>query len=166
MNEVPVREVKMSGEMAESDAAALKGKAIRGAGVNIAAQSVAIAFQTVGAVVLARLLGPADFGLVAMVTAVSTWIANFGVNGFTEYIIFRQDLDEDEVVAVYWLHVLGASALTAGWCFGFGLVVDSIISPAGGSRRRWRRLRPATRLSSAPIALLEGGEVRRSPWRN
>jgi PST family polysaccharide transporter len=109
--------------MSETDAHTLKRKAIRGASVNIAAQSVAIACQTVGAVVLARLLGPADFGLVALVTAFSIWIANFGLNGFTEYIIYRPDLDEDEVRAIYWLHVLIASVLMAGFVvFGFALV--------------------------------------------
>ncbi|MCK7489987.1 MAG: oligosaccharide flippase family protein [Anaerotruncus sp.] len=109
--------------MPELEALALKNKAIRGASVNIAAQSVAIACQTVGAVILARLLGPTDFGLVAIVTAFSTWIANFGVNGFTEYIIYRPDLSKDEVVSIYWLHVLIASVLTAGFVgFGFALV--------------------------------------------
>jgi PST family polysaccharide transporter len=113
----------MKKTMPEADAAALKNKAIRGASVNIAAQSVAIACQTVGAVVLARLLGPADFGIVAIVTAFSTWIANFGVNGFTEYIIYRADLGEDEIASIYWLHVVIASALTAGFvAFGFALV--------------------------------------------
>jgi PST family polysaccharide transporter len=113
----------MTQEMHEAEALALKSQAIRGASVNIAAQSVAIACQTVGAVVLARLLGPADFGLVALVTAFSIWIANFGVNGFTEYIIYRPDLSRDEVVSIYWLHILIGSALTAGFVgFGFALV--------------------------------------------
>jgi len=113
----------MTEEMLESEAATLKGKAIRGAGVNLAAQSVAIACQTVGAVVLARILKPSDFGLVAMVTAFSIWIANFGVNGFTEYIIYRQDIDEEEVTSIYWLHVLIASVLALAFvAFGFALV--------------------------------------------
>ncbi|NLH77921.1 MAG: lipopolysaccharide biosynthesis protein [Acidobacteria bacterium] len=115
----------MNLEMPESEALALKDKAIRGASVNMAAQSVAIACQTVGAVVLARLLGPADFGLVALVTAFSTWVANFGVNGFTEYIIYRPDLEQDEIVSIYWLHVVIASVLTTAFV-GFGFVLVGI----------------------------------------
>jgi O-antigen/teichoic acid export membrane protein len=113
----------MHEERRDAENLALKNKAIRGATVNIAAQSVAIACQTVGAVVLARLLKPADFGLVAMVTAFSIWIASFGVNGFTEYLIYRQEIPDDEVLSIYWLHVLIASGLAAAFvAFGFLLV--------------------------------------------
>lgn len=113
----------MTEEILQSDAVALKNKAIRGASINIAAQSVAIVCQTIGAVMLARLLRPSDFGLVAMVTAFSIWVANFGFNGFTEYIIYRQEIDNDEVTSIYWLHVLIASLLTFGFIvFGFVLV--------------------------------------------
>jgi len=146
----------MTHEMPESEALSLKSKAIRGASVNIAAQSVAIACQTVGAVVLARLLGPTDFGLVALVTAFSTWIANFGVNGFTEYIISRSDLGRDEVVSIYWLHVVIASALTAAFAaFGFALVgiyrqpaLSGIAAVMGSSFVFYA-------LSTTPLALLK-----------
>lgn len=146
----------MTEDMPESEALALKNKAIRGASVNIAAQSVAIACQTVGAVVLARLLGPADFGLVAIVTAFSTWIANFGVNGFTEYIIYRPDLNKDEVVSIYWLHVLIASVLTAGFV-GFGFALVGIYRQPGlsGIAAAMAASFVFYALSTTPIALLK-----------
>lgn len=146
----------MNEDMPELEALALKNKAIRGASVNIAAQSVAIACQTVGAVILARLLGPADFGLVAIVTAFSTWIANFGVNGFTEYIIYRPDLDKDEVVSIYWLHVLIASVLTAGFV-GFGFALVGIYRQPGlrGIAAAMAASFVFYALSTTPIALLK-----------
>ncbi len=48
----------------------LGGSASRGAAVTAAGQIVRVVIQMVSLVVLARLLGPADFGLVAMVTAI------------------------------------------------------------------------------------------------
>ena len=114
---------EMDDESFAVDTTALKNKAIRGATVNIAAQSVAIAGQTIGALVLTRLLRPSDFGLVALVTAFSIWIAGFGVNGFTEYIIYRQELSKEEVTSIYWLHVVIASLLAVLFTiFGFVLV--------------------------------------------
>jgi PST family polysaccharide transporter len=87
----------------------LKTKAARGAFVNIVAQAIAFVSQTVGVIVLARILSPHDFGIVAMVTAFSVWLMNFGLNGFTEYIIQKRDISNEEVSAIFWLHVLIAT---------------------------------------------------------
>jgi O-antigen/teichoic acid export membrane protein len=146
----------MTAERLDAEDAALKNKAIRGATVNIAAQSVAIACQTVGAVVLARLLLPTDFGLVAMVTAFSIWIAGFGVNGFTEYIIYRQELPDDEVLAIYWLHVLIASGLAAAFVvFGFVLVKINHEPALSGIAAAMASSFVLYALSTTPIALLK-----------
>jgi polysaccharide transporter, PST family len=104
----------------ESGAGALRAKAVRGASVNIIAQFVGIAVQTIGVVILARLLKPQDFGVVAMVTAFSLWLANFGVNGFTEYIIQKQEMRKEEISSVFWLHLFIAASLAVGFVF-FGL---------------------------------------------
>ena len=45
--------------------------AARGTGVTLAVQAVRFLVQTASLVLLARLLTPADFGIVAMVTAVA-----------------------------------------------------------------------------------------------
>lgn len=146
----------MNDELLEVDTTALKNKAIRGATVNIAAQSVAIAGQTIGAVVLARLLRPSDFGLVALVTAFSIWIAGFGVNGFTEYIIYRQEISKEEVTSIYWLHVLIASALALGFVFfGFGLVKIYHEPALSGIAAAMATSFVLYALSTTPIALLK-----------
>ncbi len=61
----------------------LRRLAIRGSGVTLLSQGASLAVQIVATVVLARLLTPADFGLVAMVTTFSLLLMNFGQNGFT-----------------------------------------------------------------------------------
>src|SRR5215813_14080144 len=65
----------------------LRRLAIRGATATVSASGLALAAQVVSTVTLARLLTPADFGVVAMVTTFSLLLANFGLNGFTEAII-------------------------------------------------------------------------------
>lgn len=90
----------------------LKSKAVKGAGINVIAQFTGLIFHIGGVIVLARLLTPKDFGLVAMVTAFSLWFMNFGENGFAEYIIQKQQIDKDEINSIFWLHVYIASALS------------------------------------------------------
>ncbi len=108
----------------------LKTKAVKSAGINIAAQGVAFVAHTVGVIFLARLLTPKDFGLVAMVTAFSLWFMNFGVNGFTEFIIQKEQISKKEVNAIFWSHVLLSLLLAFGFSgFGFFLV-DFYLEPA------------------------------------
>lgn len=101
----------------------LKKTAVRSAGINVISNSIGFIFQTVGVIVLARLLTPKDFGLVAMVTAFSMWIMNFGINGFTEYIIQKKDIDTLEINSIFWTHLFLASLLSVCFIlFGFFLV--------------------------------------------
>jgi PST family polysaccharide transporter len=114
----------------DPSSAGLKSKAVKGAGVNIAAQFIGTLFQTGGVVLLARLLKPSDFGMVTMVTAFSLWLMNFGVNGFTEFIIQKQDIGRKEVNSIFWMHMAVSSLLAVGFaCFGFFLV-DFYSEPA------------------------------------
>ena len=69
----------------------LRIRAVRGAGVMILFQTVTIAIQVIATVVLARLLAPADFGVVSMVTTFSLLFQNFGVYGFTEAVVQRRN---------------------------------------------------------------------------
>lgn len=98
----------------------LKKKAVKGAGVNIAGNFLGFLFHTFGVIILARLVLPKDFGLVAMVSAFSILPMNFGVNGFIGYIIQTENIIEEEINAIFWLHV--SIAIFMAFCFsGFGL---------------------------------------------
>jgi len=61
----------------------LKEKTISGGAARLAAQVASLALRTGALVVLARLLGPKDYGLVGMVTAftgVLSWFRDFGLS--------------------------------------------------------------------------------------
>lgn len=134
----------------------LKAKAVKSASINIITQTLGFVCQTVGVVVLARLLRPKDFGLVAMVTAFSLWLMNFGINGFTEFIIQKQHISEEEVSSVFWLHLSIAMLLAAGFTF-FGLfLVDFYKEPAlSGIGAAMSTSIILQALATSPLALLK-----------
>jgi PST family polysaccharide transporter len=71
-----------------------------------------LAIQVVATVVLARLLTPRDFGLVAMVTTFSLLFSNCGINGITEAIIQQEKIDHIHASNLFWINLLGGLMLT------------------------------------------------------
>ena len=90
----------------------LRFLAIRGAGASVLSQGIAFAVQTIATMVLARILTPADFGVVTMVTTFSLLLVSFGLNGFTELILQRDRVDLTLASNLFWIN-LGASLLLA-----------------------------------------------------
>ncbi len=89
----------------------LKGKAMRGAGATIFANMLSFVVHIFSTVILARLLTPSDFGLIAMVTTFSLLLQNFGVNGFTEAIIQKEDLNHNMTSTLFWTNAAISSSL-------------------------------------------------------
>ena len=105
----------------------LKKRALVGAGFSVFAQTANYGIQTVGTIIMARILSPEDFGLVAMVATFSILIQNFGGNGFTEAIIQKEDLTDDQMKKLFWVNFLIMAGLTVffvllspaiAWFFG------------------------------------------------
>jgi PST family polysaccharide transporter len=95
----------------------LRRLAIRGAGVTVVSGGLVLAVQIIATVVLARLLTARDFGLVAMVTTFSLLLINFGLNGFTEAILQRDQIDHYLVSNLFWINVGVGVLLTIGFAF-------------------------------------------------
>src|SRR5687767_13527711 len=89
----------------DAEGAGLRRLAIRGAGVTVLSQGVGFGIQLSATIVLARLLTPADFGLVTMVSTFSLLLVNFGLNGFTEAIQQREELDHTLASNLFWINV-------------------------------------------------------------
>lgn len=83
----------------------LRRRAVRGAGITVFSQGVVFAIQLAGSVVLARLLTPADFGVVTMVTTFSLLLVSFGLNGYTEAVIQRKNLNHRLASNLFWINV-------------------------------------------------------------
>jgi O-antigen/teichoic acid export membrane protein len=97
----------------------LRRTAVRGAGVTVFSQAVVFLTQTAATVVLARLLAPGDFGLVAMVTTFSLLLMNFGTNGYSEAVIQREHVDHALASNLFWINI------------GAGVVLTLIFAAAG-----------------------------------
>jgi O-antigen/teichoic acid export membrane protein len=103
----------------------LRRLAVRGAGVTALFQGLGFAFQMTATVVLARLLTPADFGLVAMVATFSQLLMNVGFNGVTEAVVQRDEIDHGLASNLFWITV------------GAGLVLSCAFAAAGSRLARF-----------------------------
>ncbi len=88
-----------------ADGDGLRRLAVRGAGVTVLSQSLGFAIQMIATVILARLLTPGDFGLVTMVTTFSLLLLNCGLNGFTEAVLQREEIDHSLASNLFWINV-------------------------------------------------------------
>src|SRR5271154_716200 len=89
--------------------------AVRGAGVTVFSGGLGLAAQVIATVILARLLTPADFGIVTMVTTFSLLLLNFGLNGFTEAILQWKEIDCYLVSNLFWINVCAGLILSIGF---------------------------------------------------
>lgn len=89
----------------------LKGRSVRGGVLTVTSQGAQFLLQSISTVALARLLTPADFGLVAMVTAVTGLGQAFADLGLSEATIQRQEISSDQVSTLFWINAAIGLAL-------------------------------------------------------
>jgi len=99
----PLKPFDSTGQCSSIEAGSgLRRAAVRGAGVTILASGASLFVQLGATVILARLLTPADFGLVTMVTTFSLLFCSFGLNGFTEAILQRPEVTSALASSMFW----------------------------------------------------------------
>jgi O-antigen/teichoic acid export membrane protein len=91
----------------------LKGRSVRGGLLTLSSQGAQFLMQSVATVVLARLLTPADFGLVAMVTAITGLAQGFADLGLSEATIQHPEINHNQVSTLFWINVAIGLALTS-----------------------------------------------------
>lgn len=91
----------------------LRGRSVRGGMLTLTSQGAQFVIQTVGTVVLARLLAPAEYGLVAMVTAITGLGQAFADMGLSEATIQHPEISHDQVSTLFWINVaIGAGLMS------------------------------------------------------
>ncbi len=94
--------------------------AVRSAGATIFFGGVGVAVQMIGTVVLARLIAPRDYGLVAMVTTFSALLAACGgSSGVPDAVAQCERIDHTTASNLFWISI------------GLGVVLTSIFAGAG-----------------------------------
>jgi O-antigen/teichoic acid export membrane protein len=91
---------------------ALRRSAVRGASAAIAGSAGNFAVQIGSVIILARLLTPSDFGIVTMVTTFSLLLCSFGLNGFTELIMQREEITDSLASNLFWINLGIGTILT------------------------------------------------------
>lgn len=98
--------------------AGLAKKSVRGGAITLIARGIIAVIQIGSVLFLARLLSPEDYGLVAMVTAVTGFAPIFVDLGTRDAVVQRKSITEDEVSALFWL--------TLGIGVTFALIISAL----------------------------------------
>jgi PST family polysaccharide transporter len=105
----------------------LKGRSVRGGAVTVAAQGAQFFLRMGSTVVLARLLTPQDYGLIAMVIAVTGFILMFKDMGLSMATVQKDEINHGQISTLFWINVLlsfGVMLVTAAlapvitWFYG------------------------------------------------
>jgi O-antigen/teichoic acid export membrane protein len=94
----------------------LKRHSVRGGLLTLTSQGTQFLLQSVATIVLARLLTPADFGLVAMVSTITGLGQAFADLGLSEATIQRKEITHAQVSTLFWINLavgLGLTLVTA-----------------------------------------------------
>ncbi|HZQ21085.1 MAG TPA: lipopolysaccharide biosynthesis protein [Terriglobales bacterium] len=107
----------------------LRRLAVRGAAATISGAALSLGVQVVSTVVLARLLAPADFGVVAMVTTISMLLMSFGTSGFSEAVIQPKDVNQFQASNLFWITCAIGFILTLGFALSGSLLARFYRNP-------------------------------------
>lgn len=83
----------------------IEKKSAKGGIVVFSAQFIKLFIQIISNVALARLLSPNDFGLIAMVMAVTTFIVLFKDIGLSQATIQQKDITHEQINTLFWVNV-------------------------------------------------------------
>lgn len=82
----------------------LKKSAVKGAGATVLNQTVAYGIQMVSTIILARLLSPEDFGLVAMALSVKVIFRMFRNLGLMDATIQKESINHRQISTLFWVN--------------------------------------------------------------
>ena len=83
----------------------LRGRSFRGGAVTLGGQGIKFLLGLISTAVLARLLRPQDFGLVVMVTAVTSFVGLFKDLGLSNATVQRSEITHAQVSFLFWVNV-------------------------------------------------------------
>ena len=107
-------------------------------------------------VVLARLLSPADFGLIAMAGVFIALLEVLVQQGFSLVIMQRENLEPEHEWTAFWTNLALSAVLGGALWAGAGWVANLYHAPALGPIVRWlAAILPLRAMSTVPAGLLQ-----------
>lgn len=92
----------------------LTKRSVRGGMITTVSQVCSFSIRVGSTMLLARLLSPGDYGLVAMVTAITSFIEMFRDLGLSSATIQSETLNHDQVSALFWINAIVGVAFALG----------------------------------------------------
>jgi O-antigen/teichoic acid export membrane protein len=83
----------------------LKGRSLRGGAIVMSSQVIKFLLRMGATIIVARLLTPADFGLVGMVTVVTGFVALFKDLGLSFATVQHAEINHAQVSTLFWINV-------------------------------------------------------------
>lgn len=105
----------------------LSRKAVRGSSIMMGTEITLSILRIGSMVILARLLRPEDFGLLAMVTALTVFVERFKDLGLGDATVQKKEITHRQVSILFWINlgvgilisvVLASFAMEIGWFYG------------------------------------------------
>jgi len=118
----------------------LKDRAVRGGAVTMAAQGTQFFLRMGSTVILARLLTPQEFGLIAMVMAVTGLAEMFKDMGLSMATVQRDEINHAQISTLFWINValslaimmlMAALAPAIAWFYGEPQLIGITLALAG-----------------------------------
>jgi len=112
---------------------ALRDKSVRGVGWSVAGQVGQQTISFIIIIIMARLLSPREFGLLAMITVFTSFASIFSEMGFSAALVQKQDICEEHLSSVFWLNLGVGLLLTLLFVAGAPLIAsfynESVLIP-------------------------------------
>jgi len=118
----------------------LKERTVRGVVARLCAQAANFLLRFGSLVILARLLGPKDFGLVGMVTAFTGVLNLFRDFGLSAAAVQRRTVTNEQMSTLFWVNILVGALLA---------IVSAALAPAVAAFYHEPRLIPVTAVLAA-----------------
>lgn len=125
----------------------LKTRSVKGGANTVVAQFLSFGMSMLSTAIMARLVAPESFGVVAMVTAITGFITIFMDLGFSSAVIQNKKVTQKQVSTLFWFNILigfsiaGCIALLApaiaafyqeprllaiSWAYAFSILISSL----------------------------------------
>jgi PST family polysaccharide transporter len=98
--------------IARAELGVLKRKSVQGAFVNLGTRGATVGIQLVSNLILARLISPHDYGIVAMVVAITGFAGLFRDLGLSAAVVQKGTLTQAQVSTLFWINVATGLVLT------------------------------------------------------
>ena len=89
-----------------------KQRAIRGGALTLIEQGGILLIHIITLMVLVRILPQQDFGLIAMIVPLTTFIMLFNDLGLSTAVVQKKEITHDQVNGLFWINIF-LSAVTA-----------------------------------------------------